>query len=191
MERGGFRSFCGNRCHSNHYKSVIFCRFQKNSYLCGPLTGSGAVGSARVWGARGRWFESSLPDKSKNNRQNFWRLFSFAKPYVFADEKLKKGVSSANRAVFADETCNHRLVLLPPCSHPVPSPCSPVPYPLPCNPAQCPRIIPYPTKERVATEMRTLEAASGPKTSARPARRALSQARRVAPVVKTSSARRI
>ena len=139
MERGGFRSFCGNRCHSNHYKSVIFCRFQKNSYLCGPLTGSGAVGSARVWGARGRWFESSLPDKSKNNRQIFWRLFSSAKPYVFADEKLKKGVSSANRAVFADETCSHRPVLLPPCAPtPCPSPCGPVPL----TPSLQPRTVP-------------------------------------------------
>lgn len=26
-------------------------------------TGFGAVGSAHVWGARGRWFESSNPDK--------------------------------------------------------------------------------------------------------------------------------
>ncbi len=143
MERGGFRSFCGNRCHSNHYKSVIFCRFQKNSYLCGPLTGSGAVGSARVWGARGRWFESSLPDKSKNNRQIFWRLFSSAKPYVFADEKLKKGVSSANRAVFADETCSRRPVrafaLRP---HPALPPCALALRPRTLPPSLQPRTVP-------------------------------------------------
>ena len=32
------------------------------------LKGSGfsAVGSAHVWGARGRWFESSNPDRKRN-----------------------------------------------------------------------------------------------------------------------------
>ena len=31
-------------------------------YLCKSLSGFSAVGSAHVWGARGRWFESSNPD---------------------------------------------------------------------------------------------------------------------------------
>ena len=38
----------------------------KNNYLCSrKSSGFSAVGSAHVWGARGRWFESSNPDSSK------------------------------------------------------------------------------------------------------------------------------
>ena len=42
-----------------------FAGMEKMLYLCTRKTqGSGfsAVGSAHVWGARGRWFESSNPD---------------------------------------------------------------------------------------------------------------------------------
>ena len=36
-------------------------------HLCNHLgSGFSAVGSAHVWGARGRWFESSNPDKRKS-----------------------------------------------------------------------------------------------------------------------------
>ena len=33
------------------------------------LSGFSAVGSAHVWGARGRWFESSNPDRKRENRE--------------------------------------------------------------------------------------------------------------------------
>ena len=61
--------------------SLKICKIQKNVVPLHPLTrnrnahsarwvretGSGfsAVGSAHVWGARGRWFESSNPDQKK------------------------------------------------------------------------------------------------------------------------------
>ena len=61
--------------------SLKICKIQKNVVPLHPLTrnrnahsalwvretGSGfsAVGSAHVWGARGRWFESSNPDRSE------------------------------------------------------------------------------------------------------------------------------
>ncbi len=35
------------------------------SVLSEKCSGFSAVGSAHVWGARGRWFESSNPDKRK------------------------------------------------------------------------------------------------------------------------------
>ena len=50
------------------------CEIRKN---CVPLqaisresqqgSGFSAVGSAHVWGARGRWFESSNPDQKKRS----------------------------------------------------------------------------------------------------------------------------
>ena len=52
-------------------KSVYFCtRIRQNDLFkrsVPSLKGSGfsAVGSAHVWGARGRWFESSNPDQKK------------------------------------------------------------------------------------------------------------------------------
>lgn len=45
-----------------------------------PLTGSGAVGSARVWGARGRKFESCLPD-IKRMADNF-QVILFVFPHL-------------------------------------------------------------------------------------------------------------
>ena len=61
--------------------SLKICKIQKNVVPLHPLTrnrnahsalraretGSGfsAVGSAHVWGARGRWFESSNPDQKE------------------------------------------------------------------------------------------------------------------------------
>ena len=45
------------------------CKIKKNYLPLHPLTskrsGFSAVGSAHVWGARGRWFESSNPDQKK------------------------------------------------------------------------------------------------------------------------------
>ncbi len=44
--------------------------------------GFGAVGSAHVWGARGRWFESSNPDLTKRaDNRLIAALFSF--PFYF------------------------------------------------------------------------------------------------------------
>ena len=53
----------------------MFGGFRKTLYLCTrkngdntvDASGSGlsAVGSAHVWGARGRWFESSSPDQEE------------------------------------------------------------------------------------------------------------------------------
>ena len=41
-------------------------------------SGFGAVGSAHVWGARGRWFESSNPDiKDERSLSNSLRLSFF------------------------------------------------------------------------------------------------------------------
>ena len=46
-----------------------FARFIKSMYFCNRFQSKGsgfsAVGSAHVWGARGRWFESSNPDQKK------------------------------------------------------------------------------------------------------------------------------
>ena len=50
-----------------------FAGFKKSLYLCTrnfgkrvvKVSGFSAVGSAHVWGARGRWFESSNPDQKK------------------------------------------------------------------------------------------------------------------------------
>ncbi len=42
-------------------------------------SGFGAVGSAHVWGARGRWFESSNPDFVKEKADNHWGVSLF--PY--------------------------------------------------------------------------------------------------------------
>ena len=52
---------------------------QKNVVPLHPLSGFSAVGSAHVWGARGRWFESSNPDKSVEKGQNpmGFGLFSY------------------------------------------------------------------------------------------------------------------
>ena len=42
-----------------------------------PLSGFSAVGSAHVWGARGRWFESSNPDRKKKHPINRLDAFLF------------------------------------------------------------------------------------------------------------------
>lgn len=49
----------------------------KNNYLCSrKSSGFSAVGSAHVWGARGRWFESSNPDINKRVENQYgFRLF--------------------------------------------------------------------------------------------------------------------
>ncbi len=49
-------------------KSSTFALAKQDNILS-PCYRSGfsAVGSAHVWGARGRWFESSNPDRKKGN----------------------------------------------------------------------------------------------------------------------------
>ena len=45
-----------------------FANIPRTHYLCArkqTVSGFSAVGSAHVWGARGRWFESSNPDQEK------------------------------------------------------------------------------------------------------------------------------
>ena len=59
--------------NNNNYKKVCekFAYIEKTMYLCSAFrekqhrSGFSAVGSAHVWGARGRWFESSNPDREK------------------------------------------------------------------------------------------------------------------------------
>ena len=48
-------------------KTVYFCTRIRQSRVGAKQKGSGfsAVGSAHVWGARGRWFESSNPDQER------------------------------------------------------------------------------------------------------------------------------
>ena len=57
------------------------CKFKKNYLPLHPLTskrsGFSAVGSAHVWGARGRWFESSNPDKIKEDMSTDTSSFCF------------------------------------------------------------------------------------------------------------------
>ena len=52
-----------------------------NKTNCIPLqndcSGFSAVGSAHVWGARGRWFESSNPDSIYNERKDELHLSFF------------------------------------------------------------------------------------------------------------------
>ena len=45
-------------------------------YLCKSLSGFSAVGSAHVWGARGRWFESSNPDLQISLKRRIYPIFS-------------------------------------------------------------------------------------------------------------------
>ena len=56
------------------------CKIKKNYLPLHPLTskrsGFSAVGSAHVWGARGRWFESSNPDQKEACQQTY-PLFLF------------------------------------------------------------------------------------------------------------------
>lgn len=42
-----------------------FCCLRKCRYFCRPNRDVAQPGSAHVWGACGRWFESSRPDKQK------------------------------------------------------------------------------------------------------------------------------
>ena len=59
---------------------MYFCTRKLDKRSVAKLKGSGlsAVGSAHVWGARGRWFESSNPDqKKKAENQEILGLFLF------------------------------------------------------------------------------------------------------------------
>ena len=46
------------------------------------VSGFSAVGSAHVWGARGRWFESSNPDKQEVQSVAFMHFGLLAVPYL-------------------------------------------------------------------------------------------------------------
>ena len=67
----------------NLVSSQKLCTFapafdKQRSVLSEKCSGFSAVGSAHVWGARGRWFESSNPDrKEKAENQTILGLFSF------------------------------------------------------------------------------------------------------------------
>ena len=57
------------------------CNFAPANLTQGQLlskkgSGFSAVGSAHVWGARGRWFESSNPDEKKKLKINRLQLLS-------------------------------------------------------------------------------------------------------------------
>ena len=76
-----------NKRNNNTYISFLkkvggnFACFKKTPYLCTRLrakrSGFSAVGSAHVWGARGRWFESSNPDQNKIQVTGFSSLDFF------------------------------------------------------------------------------------------------------------------
>lgn len=59
-------------------------------YLCTRKTSSGfsAVGSAHVWGARGRWFESSNPDLTKGQLSKDDCPFCIFPTYVLGLRKV-------------------------------------------------------------------------------------------------------
>ena len=64
----------------NLVSSQKLCTFapafdKQRSVLSEKCSGFSAVGSAHVWGARGRWFESSNPDQKKI--QTTMRRFGF------------------------------------------------------------------------------------------------------------------
>ena len=67
----------------NLVSSQKLCTFapafdKQRSVLSEKCSGFSAVGSAHVWGARGRWFESSNPDQMKEaENQTILGLFCF------------------------------------------------------------------------------------------------------------------
>ena len=67
----------------NLVSSQKLCTFapafdKQRSVLSEKCSGFSAVGSAHVWGARGRWFESSNPDRmEKAENQTILGLFCF------------------------------------------------------------------------------------------------------------------
>ena len=67
----------------NLVSSQKLCTFapafdKQRSVLSEKCSGFSAVGSAHVWGARGRWFESSNPDRTeKAENQTILGLFCF------------------------------------------------------------------------------------------------------------------
>ena len=81
-----------------------FAGFKKTPYLCTRLTakrsGFSAVGSAHVWGARGRWFESSNPDQNKKGPRNanlFFVHFYFQNGPWPMHEVVPRAVNAAVR----------------------------------------------------------------------------------------------
>ena len=79
--------------------------FQKNYVPLHPLTskqsGFSAVGSAHVWGARGRWFESSNPDSIEDkelkhsNLSSVWLKKSDSHRTVRPDKEITSELISA------------------------------------------------------------------------------------------------
>ena len=86
--------------------SQKFGCFEKTPYLCSRKTGFSAVGSAHVWGARGRWFESSNPDtKARESKDSL--AFCFCKLELSAPHTCKALHSKVHRHLVL---CSYRLV---------------------------------------------------------------------------------
>lgn len=64
---------------------IIQLYFVSLQPLNSNCSGFSAVGSAHVWGARGRWFESSNPDKMKTKGVDYQLL-------LFFSEEVKRSV---------------------------------------------------------------------------------------------------
>ena len=90
-------------------KEKIICEkfavFKDCVYLCTAFpkkmhlgSGFSAVGSAHVWGARGRWFESSNPDQSKEDEFSLILFFIDSSSYQLME--IATSCSPASRAAF-------------------------------------------------------------------------------------------
>ena len=91
-----------------------FARLKKTTYLCTRLqairSGFSAVGSAHVWGARGRWFESSNPDRREGaDNHAITTPFFFAS--MFACNLVSDGIQ------ITDDTDKIQKTLLRTCAH--------------------------------------------------------------------------
>ena len=81
----------------NLVSSQKLCTFapafdKQRSVLSEKCSGFSAVGSAHVWGARGRWFESSNPDSSEGVENK-----RVSAPFLFSPISLNFGASDGNR----------------------------------------------------------------------------------------------
>ena len=102
--------------NNNNYQSFPqkisgkFAGFEKTSYLCTRLSGFSAVGSAHVWGARGRWFESSNPDRKKeaDNHKVQASFFFIAQNGLVTVDVLvdARGIFRLNKAIYVSFLLN-------------------------------------------------------------------------------------
>ncbi len=90
-------------------KNILkICKFEKNvvplhriyGKSSASCSGFSAVGSAHVWGARGRWFESSNPDRKESLRGLFKLLSGF---FVFCFPRDNPVVFQYPRAIHMNE----------------------------------------------------------------------------------------